>query len=189
MGGFHYWPDPPAGPGPTVVCKCGHPLAAHSGSGVAGVPCKVCGATAQGLPTGRCMGWEPAGATTTTEPPAGPPDLTHAIQAATDLLFRASTGDRVRCRRLARICVEAAAWPLWERDLRAVHAELAVLRHSTAMMRDLTREQDQALQATRDRLADLEALLRELHERGPTRALHAKITAALDQTAPREEGQ
>jgi len=43
------------------------------------------------------------------------------------------------------------------------------------------------LQATRDRLAKVEALLRELHERGPTRALHAKITAALDQAAPRED--
>lgn len=47
---------------------------------------------------------------------------------------------------------------------RAPLAELAVLRHSNAQMRDLTREQDQAIQATRDRLADLEVYATELHE-------------------------
>jgi|GEM_PF-4678604 len=83
------------------LCKCGHGLAAHSGSGVAGAPCKVCGAFPQRVWPGKCRGWDPAtrggeadagqrldalpesqgadvtgpaGATTPPEPPAGPPD-------------------------------------------------------------------------------------------------------------------
>ncbi len=122
------------------------------------------------------------------------PDLTHAIQAAKRLREWARGADMALAPFHARDAADlrAGADALEQlqatRDrLRAAHAELAVLRHSTAMMRDLTREQDQALQATRDRLAELEGLLRELHERGPTRALHAKITAALDQAAPRED--
>jgi hypothetical protein len=99
MGGYHYWPNPPADP--AVVCKCGHDLAAHTGSGVAGIPCNVCGVNRKGWPTGNCTGWDPptrgeerdahdlhdsqqrgsragadvtgpAGATTPTGPPAGP---------------------------------------------------------------------------------------------------------------------
>jgi hypothetical protein len=57
MGGYHYWPNPPAGP--AVVCKCGHDLAAHSGSGVAGVPCKICGAFRERVWPGKCVGWDP----------------------------------------------------------------------------------------------------------------------------------
>src|SRR6266487_598808 len=51
--------------GPTVLCKCGHDLAAHSGTSVSGVPCKVCGVTrvpsGQRFYTGFCMRWSPNG--------------------------------------------------------------------------------------------------------------------------------
>ncbi len=142
------------------LCKCGHDLPAHSGTSVSGIPCKVCGVTrSSGWLMGTCTGWEPAGATTTTEPPAGPPDLTHAIQAAK------------RLREWARGADMALA-PFHARDAADLRAGADALEQ---------------LQATQDRLAKVEALLRELHERGPTRALHAQITAALDQAAPRED--
>jgi hypothetical protein len=60
---------------------------------------------------------------------------------------------------VAKIAVEAA-WP----RIRAIQAEVAVLRHSTDQMRDLTREQDQTLQAIRDRHADLEVYTAELRD-------------------------
>jgi hypothetical protein len=175
MGGFHYWPNPSAGP--AVVCKCGHDLAAHSGSGVAGVPCKVCAYNRRGWPTGYCVGWDPPTRGDEAEPPAGPhpfvgrqdrwceqchrpdrdpihapagpPDLTHAIQAAAKALDDAYSDTDCGwfgpyLPSVAKIAVEAA-WP----HIRAIQAEAAVLRHSTAQMRDLTRDQDQTIQRLR----------------------------------------
>ena len=154
---------------PTDLCRCGHPLAVHVGSGVAGVPCKVCGVNRKGWPTGTCIGWDPptqgkevdahdrvapddrgadvtgpAGATP-TEAPAGPPDLTHAIQAAT------------------RALMHDDSWVVWA-DPNVLHdvtpsvAARIVLEAATPVL----------LQATRDRLADLEATVQRLREQNKT---------------------
>jgi hypothetical protein len=179
MGGFHSWPDPPAGP--SVVCKCGHDLAAHTGSGVAGVPCKICGAFRERVWPGKCVGWDPpnrgeerdahdlhdsqqrgsrsagahvtgpAGATTPPGPPAGPPDLDHAIHAATDAFDRELRQRSLDAPDIIRITIQAA-WP----HIRAIQAEAAALRHLHALEHDLTREQDQTITALRDRLAAAE---------------------------------
>jgi hypothetical protein len=170
------------------LCKCGHDLAAHTGSGVAGIPCNVCGVNRRGWPTGYCMGWDPprrligyhtadgrayqpedvalvyeaddadvtgpAGATTPTEPPAGPhpfvgrqdrwceqchrpdrdpihapagpPDLTHAIHAAAQALYAGSHW-KLNSDDAARIAVQAA-WPQMERDLRVAQTQIDQLR-------------------------------------------------------------
>lgn len=82
-------PTTTAGP---ARCVCGHGLAAHTGTGVAGHACTHC------LPPRHCAGWLPA----------GPPDLDQAIQAATNALAGQLFGTPEQLARYARIAVEAA---------------------------------------------------------------------------------
>jgi hypothetical protein len=142
------------------LCKCGHPLAAHTGTSVSGVPCKVCGVTDRGLATGllteKCMGWDPptrggdavaevpavraepalqcqrltapAGATTPPEPPAGPSNLTYAIQAAAAALKAWSPTSAVDRPGQAVEVILEAAWPLLARALRVAHTQIDQLR-------------------------------------------------------------
>lgn len=117
--------------GPPMLCKCGHDLDAHSGSGIAGVPCKMCCPTSKGWPTGNCMGWEPAGAV------AGPPDLAHAIQAATKALGMAYDWDGYDMGGVASIAL-MAAWSA----LVGVHDHQAHLARAEA--EDLRWRLDQA---------------------------------------------
>lgn len=135
------------------LCRCGHPLPAHSGTSVSGIPCRTCATQwRQGWPD-NCTGWDPGGnvgpppivlGLSDDESPedvaakfeAGskgvtgpPPDLDQAIHAATHALGDTYDWDGYDSSEIARIVLDAAAPAL--------------------------------LQATRDRLTTLQDLLRQ----------------------------
>jgi hypothetical protein len=210
------------------LCTCGHDAEAHPGP--TGRPghgiCTTCGYNPQGVLTGVCMGWYPptrggdahdlvrpgperqrgprvtgpAGATTPTEPPAGPPDLDHAIHAAKVALEAAYDWEDYDARAVACLAVEAA----WTR-IRAIQAELNATRVINAQLRDLTREQDQTIHAARNQVTELRDTLAELFDllhvltlspkeqasvnvRDP-KTIEARVRAALDRAATRETTQ
>jgi len=129
-----------------MLCKCGHDLAAHSGSGITGNLCKVCGVTDRGLVTGNCMGWSPPGSAAVEVDEHGQPvpDLTQAIHAAANALHLASAAGsfpvnnwQVDSQPVARVAVEAA----WATLVDAHDHQAHLLRVELA---DLTRRLDQA---------------------------------------------
>ena len=153
----------------TELCKCGHDRARHSRYDICDLTdtCRCFGWWPPGSkaaevtleeegdalhdPVGQGGSQSvgphvtgPAGATTPTGPPAGPPDLDHAIHAATDAITDFAAENSGTYRDAARIAVEAA-WP----HIRALKAEAKALRWINAQLRDLTREQDQTIQQLR----------------------------------------